>query len=526
MASRHGTGARQDAQRRHVETPQPAVTRGLTAVSGAPGTGSEAVPAPARAGGVARGRAARSAAPLGNTGLNSPTAGQSVVDLGGSALGWAVEGEPTASDQRWAMHTGVEWRHSPLRKVRSCRRAPFEEGVDEVGVTFAERQDGGVDVGVNGTKTCGSWHSCLPCGARIAVHRAQELEHVFRVWERLGNSVVLATFTMRHHRGDKLRNLITAQRDAWKAVTSDRPWNVDLQNMGVARFPVMTSTGKERQIKGVIRAFECTHGDEHGWHPHFHVFFLVEGVIGEGRAHDAVMPMWSRWLAGLEDHGYTAVAQVDDQSAGLDVKVLGTGTAETYGRYPFKLALEAVGGVFKQGRGQDRKGRELGHRHRTPTEIVEHIAVAQAEGTLDDDQGATDLRVWREWSRTANELRLKQCPIPMRAWFAAKAAELGIEGPLLDEEQDDADVAAAEVEGSKTGGTISSRLWAGVVAYEFDTLRAAGRAGGWTAVVAWFDVRRIGFELSGSGEERLAHERGDPDRSLCRNEPVPLTVDG
>ena len=38
--------------------------------------------------------------------------------------------------------------------------------------------------------------------------------------------------------------------------------------------------------------------------------------------------------------------------------------------------------------------------------------------------------------------------------------------------------------------------------------------------------RRIGFELSRSGEERLAQERGDPHGPLCRNEPVPLSGDG
>lgn len=517
MAESYGTGTGDGAPRRHTHDARSAVSAALRGVRDHAWTEPEQVPGPTSPPGVSGGTAAERSEALGNTGLYSPAGIERAVQAGydgDRTLGWILDGEPTSSDQRWAMHTGVEWRHSPLRKVRSCRRAPFEEGVDEVGLTFAGREDGGVDVGINGTKTCGSWHSCLPCGSRIAVHRARELEQVFKVWEKLGNSVAMATFTMRHHSGHELRDLIEAQRAAWESVTSDRPWNADLDEMGVARFPTIGSTGKTRMIKGVIRAFECTYGDEHGWHPHFHVFFLVEGVIGEGRAHDAVMPMWTRWLNGLEERGFTAVAQVDGESAGLDVKVLGSGVAGTYGRYPFKLALEAVGGVFKQGRGQDRKGRQIGHRHRTPAEIVEHIAVAQAEGVLDDAQGAADLRIWKEWCGTANDLRLRQCPIPMRQWFANKAAELGIEGPLLDKDLDDADIAAAEVEGSQVGGTLSSRQWASTVAYEFDTLRAAGRAGGMTGVVAWFDVRGIGFELSRSGEHRLAVERLAAERGL------------
>lgn len=473
-------------------------------------------------------------------------------------LGWLPDTEPNGNDVRWGMHTGVAWRHSPLRKVRSCRRAPFDEGTDDIGLSFVAREDGGVDVGTNGTKTCGSWHSCLPCGTRIAVHRAAELEHMFRIWERMGNSVVLGTFTLRHHLRHSLCKLIRGQRSGWDAVTSDRPWNADLDRMGVARFPIeygdpvqfesRTAFAKAkgqwgepetlddgtiqcrrvRRVKGVIRAWECTHGDEHGWHPHFHVFFFVEGDITPGRAEDAIASMWNRWCEGLADEGLTAVAKVYDpetgelESAGLDVKVLGRGGSETYGRYPFKLALEAVGGVFKQGRDQDRKGRRVGKRHRTPTEIMEHLAVAQAEGSLDDDQAYIDAELWREFCTTANDLRVKQCPMPMRAWFAQKAAELEIPGPLLDEHQEDEDIAAADVEGAQHGGHMSAGHWAGVVAYEFDTLRAAGRHGGLTGVVAWFDQRRIPFELTRTGEERLMIERDEPPPAYRPTPPLSI----
>lgn len=481
----------------------------------------------ARAGGAsARSDSAGAAGdgPLGNTGLNSPTAGQGIADRARVALAdtaipapdpclrWTVQpaDDPTDADLRWAVHTGVGWRLSPLRKVRSCRRAPFDADSDEVGMTFRPREDGGIDVGVGGMKTCGSWHSCIPCGTRIAVHRARELEHVFKVWEAPGNSVVLATFTVRHNRGHRLHDLIAGQRDGWAAVTSDRPWKADLADMGVALFPTEDRNGRVRNIKGVIRAFETTHGDEHGWHPHFHVFFLVEGSISQESAAAAVAPMWDRWCAGLAEHGLTAVAQVDGESAGLDVTVLGAGGSATWGKYPFKLALEAVGGIFKNGRGSDRHGKELGHRHRTPTEVMEHLAVAQADGTLDDDQGVADQAIYREWCTTANDLRIRQCPIPMRAWFAVKAAELGIDGPLLDDDQDDEVVAAQGVEGTEIAGHIPARHWTSTVAYELDTLRDAGRRLGLGGVVSWYDQRGIPFELSRPGEARLAEEQDRP----------------
>ncbi len=282
-------------------------------------------------------------APLGNTGTCRAIAGQSVVE-GASELGWEVEEEPTSADLRWALHTGVEWRHNPLKKVRACRRYASDEGSNEIGVTFAPcKGEGGVEVGVNRVKTCGSWHSCLPCGARIAVHRARELAQAFETWETLGNSVVLATFTLQHHAGQSLRDLLVAQRAGWQALRSKRPYEADLLNLGVASFPIESALGT-RMVKGVIRAFESTYGDDHGWHPHYHVFFLVEGVISAEAAREAVAPMWDRWVAGLAKHGATAIATVNGESAGLDVKVIGSGQAASYGKYPFKLALEAVGG--------------------------------------------------------------------------------------------------------------------------------------------------------------------------------------
>ncbi|MFC4951279.1 hypothetical protein [Pseudonocardia sp. GCM10023141] len=365
------------------------------------------------------------------------------------------------------------------------------------------------------------------------MHRAQELDHLFRVWEALGNSVVLATFTCRHHRGMALRQLVEGQRGGWAAARSDRPYKADLAALQVAeldahadeRAELLAAIAAEpnapgtqelvkrlrklKKTRGVIRAFEATHGDENGWHPHFHVFFLVEGKITKEHAEFALAPMWDRWRAGLAEHGMTAVAEVNGESAGFDVQVLGEGSSQAWAKYPFKLALEAVGGVFKNGRDQDGKGRELGKRHRTPFEVMEHIAVAQSLPGADDAQAAADREILNEWSTTATDMRFRQCPWPpgMRAWFTQKAKELDIEGPLLEEFQEDDDVAAASVEGTETAGHISAGAWAGTVAYELDTLRAVGRRLGVGGVVSWHDRRGIAFELSRTGLAMLAEEQ-------------------
>lgn len=415
---------------------------------------------------------------------------------------------PDETDVRWAVHRAM-WKASPLKKVRACRRYAHDPDAETVPLRFAAREDGGISVGVGGLKTCGSWHSCLICGGKVAVHRARELEHVFRTWRKLGGSVVLATFSARHHRGQTLRQLVEGQRAGWSAVTSDRPWREDLAALGVAVFDRPDS---DRKVRGIIRAFETTVGDEHGWHPHFHVFLLVERTITTAQARATLMPAWDRWCAGLAEHGLTAVASVAGESAGFDVTVMDDADSGTLARYPFKLALEAVGGVFKRGRATDADGHQLGKRHRTPFEVMEHYAVAAAAGTADDDQGRADLAIIREWSETATDMRFRQCPLPpgMRAVFALLAAELGVEGPLLDAERTDEEIAEAEEEGTETAGEIGRKAWETVVAFELDTLRAAGRDAGLTGVVEWFDRRSLRFDLSATGVHRVVFELEHP----------------
>jgi hypothetical protein len=348
----------------------------------------------------------------------------------------------------------------------------------------------------------------MTCGAKIAVYRAKLLEHVFKIWHALGGSVIMATFSARHHQGQSLEELMRGLRTGWKAVVSDRPWRRDRDKLGVEWY---------------VRAMEVTHGDEHGWHPHYHTFLLVNGKISEERAQALCTPMWERWRQGLAKVGMTAVAQVRRngvlESAGFDVKVMDISEgAGAMGRYPFTMALEAVGGVFKQGRGTDRDGRSRGQRHRTPFEIMEHYAVAAAEG--DDRDVAENLALIDEWAETATKMRFRQCPFPpgMRAWFTDKARELRIPGQLLEdadagadnEDQLDQLAAEAEAENTITAAYLPKGAWLSVVAYELDTLRAAGRTAGFTGVVAWFDQRKIPLEITETGEQLLAHEARGP----------------
>lgn len=442
----------------------------------------------------------------------------------GEADGLAQLDAPDDTDVRWAVHRSM-WRASPLKKVRACRRWAHDHDTGTVPLVGAPTGDGGLSIGFGNLKTCACWHSCLICGVKLAVQRAKELEHALRIWEALGGRVLVATFSARHHKGMTLREQIGAQRTAWASVQKSRAWKRDAEKLGL-RF--------------TIKAFEATYGDEHGWHPHLHVYMFcdprwlpvretttytdkrgrtrtrsgrpvwtppweVHGVhpreidpclpLSQESAEAMLAPIWARWCDGLASVGMSAIDYVMRpggmrETAGFDVTIMDVSNgADSLARYPFKLALEAVGAVFKHGRG------EPGHRHRTPFEVMESYAVALHED--DQDGAADDLRIITEWSTTANDMRLRQAPWPpgMRAWMTRHAELLELDGPLLERELTDEEVAEAHMEGAQTLADIPEDAYTQTVVWELDTLRAAARHGGWQAVQLWFDMRGIPLEL-------------------------------
>lgn len=454
---------------------------------------------------------------LGSTGVSSPVPGHGAVD--------DQDSEPNEQDVRWSVHLAMG-RVTPLRKVAVCRRLPAAQGAESVPLRGVLAADGTVSsLGPGAVQTCATWHSCMAgCSAKIAKGRADDLEHAIRVWEALGGTVVQLVLSARHHRGHTLRELVEAQREGRKAVVSDRPWRAERQELGI-RF--------------ALWGFEATYGDEHGWHPHHHVTLFCDrrewttervawGTKGQTReklvapigapvpvvqehAERVLARTWRRWRQGLARKGVTAVPYVfrdgRRESVGMDVTVMNHG--EAYGQYPYKMALEAVGAYWKRGRGTPVKG----HRSRTPFEVMTDYAVAASEGREDD--AAADAAVLQEWSQTMTDMRVRQCAWPpgMRAWFAEKAEELGIAGPLLEEELTDQELADAESPEAETLGHMRPGEWRDVVSYELDTLRRAGRTGGIAGIVAWFEVRGLTFELPRDDHRhRLGDARDDGGR--------------
>ena len=110
-----------------------------------------------------------------------------------------------------------------------------------------------------GVETCGNVWLCPVCSAKIHHRRADELRAALAFWEAGGHAASLVTITVPHDLDDRLSRLVNAERAAWKRVTAGAAWQRLKRRLGIV---------------GHIIALEFTWGDDHGWHPHYHVLLV------------------------------------------------------------------------------------------------------------------------------------------------------------------------------------------------------------------------------------------------------------
>lgn len=65
---------------------------------------------------------------------------------------------------------------------------------------------------------------------------------------------------------------------------------------------------QDGQLYGTVSVREATHGEAHGWHPHYHVLCLVRADSDEA-AQELLEPMRAAWLDCLRKEGLTGTAR-------------------------------------------------------------------------------------------------------------------------------------------------------------------------------------------------------------------------
>jgi hypothetical protein len=297
----------------------------------------------------------------------------------------------------------------------------------------------GVRAGFGGLSTCGSVWACPVCSAKIAAKRTREIESLLAWNAARGGSVALATFTMRHHTGHRLKDLRKALSAAWRHITSSRTWK---------------ETRRREGCDGYVRAIECTYG-ESGWHLHIHVLLIFDGPITQEFASDWSDQLYDLWSAGLGKCGMEA-----SREHGVDVRV-GSGALDGLGKYLSKITFETAGGRFKKGR----KG------GRTPFEILDDaINTGLAE----------DFDAWFEWERASRGMR-------QITWSRGLKAMIDLD-EITDEE------IAEEEDQGETIARITPAGWRTLYWHAAELLSIVEQ-GGVHVAYAWMDRRGITFEV-------------------------------
>lgn len=257
---------------------------------------------PAPGGGPEKGREA----PLGITGRY---VGRSGVSEGVNNRKTKENTEETRREKRTRLfvlqRTAADVLGGPGKSGVSTCCWGLQFGRSSVGVMLKE-YDESRRASFDGVQRCGSvWH-CPVCAKVISARRRAEMNTALAVVRAAGGFPVLMTLTARHGRRDALADLLDRMKRAWRRMKQRRDWK---------RF--------RADYSGLtITATEVTHGDRHGWHPHFHILVFVSGVAAEAEAVEAVEALRPAWMSAMAAEG------LDGNGAAFDVR--GAGAAGDY----------------------------------------------------------------------------------------------------------------------------------------------------------------------------------------------------
>lgn len=322
-------------------------------------------------------------------------------------------------------------------------------GVD---VTMSHYEETGQDrASYQGLQTCGLAWNCPCCGARICEKRRGEMNTLIAFARKAGYSIRMLTLTARHGADDNLADLLDSMKRSKKAWHQHRTWK-DLKISGA--------------IVGSVTATEVTHGQIHGWHPHFHV--LV--VLRDDLAASALSGLGDAWRASLRGKG------LDGNGAAYDCA-----NADKAGAYVAKWGAAEELTLSGQKRARGKGGR-------TPLQLLEATKAGNAEA------GA----LWLEYAAAFRGRSQLQWSRGLKAM--AGVDEVSDEDAACDETQDDQ-------EADKPLLTIDNETWRDRGRWNrTDILDAAERSGaaGVFAVLAGMVT-----------QERHIHDRPPDEPGLC-----------
>jgi hypothetical protein len=316
----------------------------------------------------------------------------------------------------------------------------------------AVRLHGGV-AGYAGLSTCGSVWVDPVCNAKIMARRAVEIGAAVATWQQHGGKVAFVTFTMRHHRAQRLDVLWNAVSTGWNKTVGGTQWIKDQRRHDVA---------------GWLKLAEVTTG-ANGWHVHLHSLVFLDGSATDQSAAALHGRMFGRWARALERLGFGAPLLV-----GQDCHLVTDAGDAALAAY-FTKNTDAAHKIGLELTQAQTKGARTRLGTRPPWALlddVEHLGLAES------------LALWQEWEQGSKGRK-------QLTWSKGLRNALG----LLAEESDD-DVVAAEFGSSDDDLVlIDAAGWRHLTAVPTDLadLLSATQSGGLGSLRAFLDAREITY---------------------------------
>jgi hypothetical protein len=142
-----------------------------------------------------------------------------------------------------------------------------------------------------GLAVCGLVWVCPVCGPKIRQGRAEEIGGALRAAIDQGLGVEFLTLTFRHHAGQRLAQLLDADRRAWDSTRKARPLRALLDKLGFV---------------GLVQAHEVTHG-QNGWHPHRHISLVFARPLTDNERGELENLIWRTWDGRLRRQGLSSL---------------------------------------------------------------------------------------------------------------------------------------------------------------------------------------------------------------------------
>lgn len=198
----------------------------------------------------------------------------------------------------------------------------------------------------HGVGACGSVWTCPVCAVKVQEQRRLEIIEAMRKHRESGGICALVTFTVSHHKHQKLDDLLPPLLD------SLRGWK-SLRAVKDARSSLAYS--------GSIRCLEVRHSPVNGWHPHVHEIWFLDKSFSVDQVKTVRDSLAASWVKYLGKKGLSALDRV-----GFDLQVRTGDGIEAAGAYVAKWGHELAYSNSKLGK----RG------SRSPWQILESCTVA------------------------------------------------------------------------------------------------------------------------------------------------------